>query len=191
MNLEGHSEITVAVLDENEISEGEAALGIASEAACGAMEIRLAAGGRGNLFATQNCCLLLDKDLLRQLNSSGSVTIATMPNFSFAPKGQRLASVKTSPFAMPKQDYQRAFGLAKDKGPTLQAWPIEEPTVAVLYSDPREGDRARSLFAGIMKTRLGRSGGCDRPSDAEGGLRRGELLGARRTGQLALVELRR
>jgi len=30
--------------------------------------------------------------------------------------------------------------------------------VAVLYSDPREGERARSLFAGIMKTRLGRFG---------------------------------
>ena len=158
LNLEGHSEVTVAVLEENEIPEGDAALGIASEAACGAMEIRLAAGGRANLFATENCCLLLDEDLLRQLNSSGSVTIATMPNFSFAPKGQRLASVKTSPFAMPKQDYERALALAKTQGPILQARPIEEPTVAVLYSDPREGERARSLFSGIMKTRLGRFG---------------------------------
>ena len=79
-----------------------------------------------------------------------------MPNFSFAPKGQRLASVKTSPFAMPQQDYQRALGLARTQGPILQARPIEEPTVAVLYSDPREGERARSLFSGIMKTRLDR-----------------------------------
>jgi len=81
-----------------------------------------------------------------------------MPNFSFAVSGQRLASVKTAPFAIPRADYLKAIRLVKAKGPILQARPIQDPTVAVLYSDPREGGRARRLFEGIMKTRLERFG---------------------------------
>ena len=59
------------------------------------MEMRLAAGGRANLFATENCSFLVDEDLLRHVNRSGNVTIATAPNFCFALAGQRVATVKT------------------------------------------------------------------------------------------------
>ena len=81
-----------------------------------------------------------------------------MPNFSFIPRGQRLASVKSTPFAVPKKSLERTVRLAKDKGPVLQARPVQNPTVAVLYSDPRQGDRSRQLFEGIMRTRLERLG---------------------------------
>ena len=158
LNLEGYEQVRVAVLEEGEVPEDEAALRIASEAACGSMEIRLSAGGRANLFATANSCLLLDETVLKEINQSGSVSIATMPNFSFIARGQRLASVKSTPFAVAKAGFERTLRLAKKKGPLLQARPIENPTVAVLYSDPRQGDRARQLFDGIMKTRLERLG---------------------------------
>ena len=158
LDLEGHDKVRVAVLEDGEVPEDEAGLRIASEVACGSMEIRLSAGGRANLFATENCCLLLDENLLKEINQSGSVSIATMPNFSFIARGQRLASVKSTPFAVPKKGFERTLKLATNKGPMLQARPIQNPTVAVLYSDPRQGSRSRQLFEGIMRTWLERLG---------------------------------
>ena len=40
----------------------------------------------------------------------------------------------------------------------MQARPIRNPAVAVLYSDPLSGDRARQLFENIMRQRLERLG---------------------------------
>jgi molybdenum cofactor cytidylyltransferase len=158
LSLEGHAEVVVAVIEEDEIPEDRAALDLATAAACGSLEIRLAAGGRVNLMATENCCLLLDEAVLGRFNESGNVSIATMPNYSFAAAGQRVASVKTAPFVIPKADFLKAQRLMKTKGPILQARPIRDPTVAILYSDPREAERARRLYEGIMKTRLDRFG---------------------------------
>ena len=156
--IEGLAEVVVAVIEADEVPEDRAALDLATEAACGSMEIRLAAGGRANLLATENCCLLLDEAVLGRFNQSNNVSIATMPNFSFATVGQRLASVKTAPFVIPRADFLKAQRLVKTKGPLLQARPIRQPTVAVLYSDPREAERARRLYEGIMRTRLERFG---------------------------------
>ena len=77
-------------------------------AACGSLEIRVAAGGRANLFATENSCLLVDEGFLRAVNRLGRITIATAPNFSFIVTGQRAASVKTTPFAVPGKNFEEA-----------------------------------------------------------------------------------
>ena len=156
LGLEGHERVPVAILDDNEIPEDQASSQIAAEAACGAMEIRLAAGGRANLFATENCSFLVDEDLLRHVNRSGNVTIATAPNFCFALAGQRVATVKTAPFAVERRNFEATLSLLTDKGPIIQGRPIGTPTVAVLYTDLRSGARGRQLFEGIMKTRLER-----------------------------------
>ena len=156
LGLEGHERVPVAILDDNEIPEDQASSQIAAEAACGAMEIRLAAGGRANLFATENCSFLVDEELLRHVNQSGDVTIATAPNFCFALAGQRVATVKTAPFAVERRNFEATLSLLTDKGPIIQGRPIGTPTVAVLYTDLRSGARGRQLFEGIMKTRLER-----------------------------------
>ena len=57
--------------------------------------IRLAAGGRANLFSTEDCCVLVDDELLRQINCTSSVVIATSLNFTFAKAGTRIATVKS------------------------------------------------------------------------------------------------
>ena len=158
LDSEGHSRVSVAVLEDGEVPEEEAAVGIASQAACGAMEIRVAAGGRANLHATENCCLLLDEQLLRAVNLSGCLTMATGENFSHAEAGNRLATVKTAPFAVRRAAYEEVLRRVSEQGPLIQARPIRNPTVGVLYSDPRHGDRARQLFEGIMRTRLSRFG---------------------------------
>src|SRR6202047_1958519 len=102
LETEGMREVWVTGLEEGEVGEDEAVMQVASEIGCGSLEIRLAAGGRANLFTTEPCCLLVDDELLKQINCTSSVAIATSLNFSFARAAQRVATVKSIPFAVPK-----------------------------------------------------------------------------------------
>jgi hypothetical protein len=94
---------------------------------CGSFEIRLAAGGRANLLATENCCVLVDDELLKQINCTASVVIATALNFSYAVAGQRIATVKSAPFAVAKDQLEAVIGILKERGPILQARPVRRP----------------------------------------------------------------
>jgi molybdenum cofactor cytidylyltransferase len=120
------------------------------------MEIHMAAGGRANLLATEDSCLLVDDRVLKEVNSSGCLTMATLPNLAFAGAQQRVATVKTVPFAVPRGDLQGVVQLVQQRGPILQARPIRQPTIGVLYTDACNSERSRLLFEGIMKTRLDR-----------------------------------
>src|ERR1700751_2302005 len=100
LETEGLAEVWVTELEEGEVGEDEAVMQVASEIGCGSLEIRLAAGGRANLFTTEPCCLLVDDELLKQINCTASVVIATMLNFAYAKAGQRVATVKSTPFAV-------------------------------------------------------------------------------------------
>jgi molybdenum cofactor cytidylyltransferase len=158
LESEGMETIWVTELEDGEVSEDEAVCAVASEMGCGSFEIRLAAGGRANLLATENCCVLVDDELLKQINCTSSVVIATSLNFSYAVAGQRIATVKSAPFAVAKEQLDAVAGILKERGPILQARPVRNPTVGVLYTDPISGERARQLFENIMRQRLERFG---------------------------------
>jgi molybdenum cofactor cytidylyltransferase len=158
LESEGMETIWVTELEEGEVGEDEAVCRVASEMGCGSFEIRLAAGGRANLMATENCCLLVDDELLRQINFPASVVIATSLNLSYAVAGQRIATVKSAPFAVAKEQLEAITGILKERGPILQARPMRNPTVGILYTDPVSGERARQLFENIMRQRLERFG---------------------------------
>jgi len=158
LQMEGMEKIWVTELDEDEISEDEAVCAIAGEMACGSYEIQLAPGGRANLIATENCCVLVDDELLRQVNCTSGVVIATAMNFSFALAGQRIATVKSAPFAVRKSDFEGLIGMLRDRGPIMQARPVAGATVSVLYCDPINGDRARTLFEPVIRQKLERFG---------------------------------
>ena len=53
LETEGLAEVWVTELEDGEIGEDEAVMEVATEIGCGSLEIRLAAGGRANLFATE------------------------------------------------------------------------------------------------------------------------------------------
>lgn len=158
LESEGMDRIWVTELEDGEVSEDDAVCSVASEMGCGSFEIRLAAGGRANLLATEKCCVLVDDELLKQINCTASVVIATALNFSFAVPGQRISTVKSAPFAVSAAQLEAVTGILKERGPILQARPIRTPSVGVLYSDPVNGDRARQLFENIMRQRLERFG---------------------------------
>jgi molybdenum cofactor cytidylyltransferase len=158
LDAEGLDHVWVAELEQGEVSEDYAAEVVAGEIGCGSLEIRVVAGGRANLVTTESCCTLVDDQLLRDLNQAGCVAVATAPNFSYAAAGQRVATVKTMPFAVPQERLDATRAMLRDRGPILQGRPIRQPVVAILYTDPLHADRARSLFEGIMRTRLQRLG---------------------------------
>ena len=155
---EGMETIWVTELEDGEIGEDDAVSAVSGQMGCGSLEIRLAAGGRANLMATENSCVLVDDELLKQINYAGSVVIATAPNFSYAIAGQRIATIKSAPFAVAKEQLDAVLNLLKERGPILQARPLHTPTVGVLYTDPISGERGRQLFENIMRQRLERFG---------------------------------
>jgi molybdenum cofactor cytidylyltransferase len=158
LETEGMRSVWVTELEEGEVAEDEAVMIVASEVGCGSLEIRLAPGGRANLVATEDCCLLVDDELLRQINCTSTTAIATLANFSFVRAEQRVATVKSAPFAVARTEFEAMVSMLKERGPILQARPLRQPTVAVLYSDAAAGDRARQLFDNIMRQRLDRFG---------------------------------
>src|SRR5271166_6200549 len=89
LETEGLGQVWVTELEDHEVGEDDAVSQVAAEISCGFVEIRLAAGGRANLFATESSCLLVDDELLKQINCTSSIVIATNLNFSHAIPSQR------------------------------------------------------------------------------------------------------
>jgi len=158
LQTEGMQQVWVTELEHGEIGEDDAVSAVAGAMCCGSVEIRLAAGGRANLLATENCCVLVDDDLLKQINCTSSVAISTVLNYRYALKGERVATVKSAPFAVAQAQLEAVLSILNERGPILQARPIREPGVAVLYTDPVQGDRARTLFEGVVRQRIERYG---------------------------------
>jgi molybdenum cofactor cytidylyltransferase len=154
LKTEGMREVWVTELEEGEVCEDEAVLAVANAMCCGSAEIRVAAGGRANLIASENCCALVDDELLKQINCTSGVVIATSSNFRFVPAGERLATIKSAPFAISREQLDTVLHILTDRGPIVQARPIRDPQVSVLYTDPVQGERARNLFEPSIRTRL-------------------------------------
>ncbi len=156
LESEGLEQIWVSELEEGEVGEDDAVMLVGSAIGCGSLEVRLAAGGRSNLVATEDCCVLVDEDLLKQINCTASIVIATSTNFTYAPVGSRIATVKSAPFAVHREQLDAVKAILDERGPILQARPIRNPSVGVLYSDPWNGERARQLLESVVRQRLER-----------------------------------
>jgi molybdopterin biosynthesis enzyme len=159
LETEGMQQVWVTELEEGEIGEDEAVMAVAEAMCCGSVEIRLAAGGRANLIATGDACTLIDDELLRQINLAGSIAIATVQNYRFVRAGERVATIKSAPFAVAQAQLEAVLSILNERGAILQARPVKDPGVGVLYTDPVHGDRARTLFENIVRTRVERYSG--------------------------------
>jgi len=158
LQTEGMQQVWVTELEDGEIGEDQAVMEVAQAMCCGSVEIRLAAGGRANLIATSNCCALVDDELLRQINCTTSIAIATVPNYHFVKAGERMATIKSAPFAIAQAQLETVLSILNERGAILQARPIRDAGLGVLYTDPVHGDRARTLFEGVVRTRVERFG---------------------------------
>ena len=148
---EGMNEVWVTELEDGEVSEDEAVLQMSAVIGCGSLEVRPAPGGRANLLATEPACVLVDDELLRQLNCTSSVAIATLPNYCYVTTGVRVATVKSAPFAVPGQQLETMLSMLKERGPLLQARPVRSPSLGLLYCDPTSGEKARQQLEPVVR----------------------------------------
>jgi len=158
LEMVGMKEVWVAELEDGELPEDEAVWGIAAELACGSCRVEPVSGGRANLVATETVCTLIDEDLLRRVNGTSGLVIATTLNFSRAIRGQRIATVKSAPFAVSCADFEKSVSVLRESGPVLQARPIQGARIGVVYCDALDGERARTLFEPIVRQKLERFG---------------------------------
>lgn len=159
LETEGMQQVWVTELEEGEIAEDEAVMAVAQAMCCGSVEIRLAAGGRANLVANADSCVLIDDELLKLINCTASVVIATVPNYKYVHKDERIATIKSAPFAVGQPQLEAVLSILNERGAILQARPIRDAGVGVLYTDPVHGDRARNLFENVVRGRVERLGG--------------------------------
>src|SRR5579884_1119546 len=154
LETEGMREVWVTELEDGEVGEDKAASAVAHAMGCGALELQPAAAGRANLVTTEPCCMLVDDDLLKQVNCLAGFGISTVLNFSWAQAGQRVATGKSAPFVIAQAQLVAVLSTLKQRGPILQARPIRNPALAVLYTDAASGERARQMFECVMRQRL-------------------------------------
>src|SRR5947209_15649207 len=116
LQTEGMQQVWVTELEEGEIGEDEAVMAVAEAMCCGSIEIRLAAGGRANLMATADSCILVDDELLKQINCTASVVIATIANYRHVKAGERVATIKSAPFAVAKSQLEAVLSILNERG---------------------------------------------------------------------------
>jgi len=102
-SAEGISEITVARLGKDDVSENDAATAITEALAGQHVAAGKAFTGRCNLIAEAHGLIAFEREHLDKINLiDESVTIATMPAMDIASPAQLIATIKIIPFAIPK-----------------------------------------------------------------------------------------
>ena len=154
LKAEGLAEVWVAELDSDEIGEDRAVMEIAAVAGSGCLEIRAAAGGRANLYSSETGALIVDTEFLREVNTFETLSVATLPPFSYVAGGTRVASIKSSPFAVSGREIDLFRQMTQSREALIRVRPIRQPRVAVLFTDPLHPERAEELFRNVVRQRL-------------------------------------
>jgi molybdenum cofactor cytidylyltransferase len=110
----GFEELVVAILEEGDVEENEAASRIAGALVFSGIEAKPAATGRVNLFAKQAGLFIVDKHLIDAINLvDPSVTVATVAANSSVLADQMVATVKIIPYAVPAPVMAEILALAR------------------------------------------------------------------------------
>lgn len=154
LQAEGLHEVWVAELAADEIDEDRAVLEVAALVSGGAIEVRAAAGGRANLYATEPGALVIATESLLEVNTSETLCISTATPFSYVTAGQRVASIKSAPFAVRQGDIDRIREMSQKLDRLVRVRPIRQPRVAVLFTDPLQPERAEEQFRNVVHQRM-------------------------------------
>lgn len=124
LDAAGVKEIVVARLDQGDVTEDEAAAGIAAAVAGEGTRTDRAFTGRCNLFAETAGILVVDRDAVDRLNRiDEAVTLATLSAYKPVVEGEMIATVKIIPFAVSGKARDRAVTAAKKAEPVIRIAP--------------------------------------------------------------------
>ncbi len=159
----GKSRVHVAVLEEGDVHEDEAAQALAEALRTDEMHLSRPAGGRINLRAVVDGLLEVDAARLLALNLVPGFALATRRHRTVAGPGQEtdnVATLKILPYAVRRTDLDRALALATPRPGILELRPFPRPQQAalLLVGDAMVRPRLRQDYEGPTRARLERLG---------------------------------
>jgi molybdenum cofactor cytidylyltransferase len=112
----GFDEIIVAILDDNDVEENDAAFRITQALRFAGAAAKPAATGRVNIFSDRDGVFTVDKALVDAINRvDPDVTLATLAEFAPVIEGQMVATVKIIPFAVTKPVIDTILAIARER----------------------------------------------------------------------------
>jgi molybdenum cofactor cytidylyltransferase len=129
----GISEIVVARIEPEDVSEDAAAAEIAAAVAGDNVRVDRAFTGRANLFAETAGVLVVNKDAIDRLNQvDESITLATLPAYKPVVAGEMIATVKIIPFAVAAGQRDGALAVAQTAAPLVRIAPYRIRKIGIV-----------------------------------------------------------
>ena len=129
----GVKEITVARLDQGDVSEDQAAADIAAAVKGEGARADRAFTGRCNLFAERAGILVIDRPAVDALNRiDEAITVATLPAYKPVVEGEMIATVKIIPFAVASTARDQAVAVAGKGKPTVRIAPYKVRKIGIV-----------------------------------------------------------
>lgn len=158
----GHTHVEVAVLEEGDVHENEAAQALAGALRTGEMHLSRPTGGRINLRAVVDGLLEVDAGRLLALNMIPGIALATRRQRTVVGPNQDtdgLATLKIVPYAVERVDMDRALALASARPGVLEVRPFRQQRAALLLvGEEMARSRVRKDYEGPVRARLERLG---------------------------------
>lgn len=150
------TEVIVARLDADDISEDEAAATIAAALAGPHVHVDAADTGRANLYADCAGLLTVDRDGINALNQiDPGLTFATLADYASCEIGRMLATVKIIPFALPRRVVAQALDLISRHGSLVRVAPFRLKRIGMVSTllpslKPSVIDKTLKVMAGRL-----------------------------------------
>lgn len=150
----GKKHVFVWESEAGEIHEEDAALRMAAMAPVPLGEYKGPSEGKMLLFAKERGMFHVDKELLREINSIGDITISTIPDHYPVEIGERLASMRIVPLVTKEEQIIKAEKLCEGKK-LLALRPYEHKKVGIIITGSEVySDRIKDKFEPVLREKL-------------------------------------
>jgi hypothetical protein len=155
----GRSTVEVAILEEDDVHEDEAARRLAKAMRTAELDLALSAGGRVNLRATVDGLLEVDAGRLLELNMLPGIALATRRRHTVVGPNQvtdNVATLKIVPYAIHRSDLDRALALVSTRPGLIEvrAFQPGRRAALLLVGDPAVHGKLQQSFEAPTRTRL-------------------------------------
>jgi len=143
----GKEHIYVMELEEGEVHEEEAALRIARAIAGPGLEFSEVREGRINLKAKDFGLLKVNIPLLREINSIGEISIATLHNNTVCQRGIVVVGEKVTPLIISEDKLKEVERICQEKGEMVDVVPIKKREIGMVIT-------GNEVFAGRIEDKF-------------------------------------
>jgi molybdenum cofactor cytidylyltransferase len=156
----GIAAITVARIEPGDVSENEAAAGLAAAVAGEGVRVDRAFTGRANLFAEAAGVVVVDQGGVDRFNEvDPDITLATLEAFAPVVPDKMIATVKIIPFAVSAQARDKAFAVTSAGAPLIRVAPYRIRKVGVISTVlPGLADKVIEKTLRVTRERLAPAG---------------------------------